>query len=213
MSELLAATGLFVLTHVLPALGRPRQALIERFGRREYMVAYSMLSLITLTWLFVAFARAPHVALWDQTIWMRWVPLTLMPLSCMLLVGGLSVHNPLSLTLRSQGFDPARPGILALTRHPIPWALAIWAGAHIPPNGDGAGVIMFSLLLALSLYGPFALDRKRRAFLGVEAWEALAAGNGFSRPSQWALSVVGGLVLYFAILLGHEYVIGVSPLP
>jgi uncharacterized membrane protein len=231
MNELLAATGLFVLSHALPALSGPRAALIGRFGRGTYLAAYSLLSLATLAWLAVAFFRAPYIALWDQEEWMRWVPLCLMPFSCILLSGGLAVHNPLSLTLRGQGFEAHRPGFLALTRHPLPWALVLWTGAHIPPNGDAAGVLMFGLLLALSLYGTFALDRKRRAALGTEAWAALAArtsnlplarpsagGAGRSGPiqgavGQWAAAIGGGMALYFAILLVHEYIIGVDPLP
>lgn len=226
MSELLAATGLFILTHALPALKGVRAVLVARFGRVPYLIAYSVLSLAVLAWLAVAFARAPHIVLWDFAAWTRWVPLGLMPVSCMLLVGGLALHNPLSLTLKSRGFDRRRPGFLALTRHPVPWAMALWAGAHIPPNGDAAAVLMFSLLLGLSLYGIFALDDKRRASLGREAWTALAAGTsilplaalvagraGFSRGAQWAVGLGGGLVLYFVVLLGHEYVIGMDPLP
>ncbi len=226
MTELLAATGLFVLSHALHALSGPRTALIGRFGRRAYLGGYSLLSLASLAWLAIAFARAPYIGLWDQAEWMRWVPFCLMPISAVLLIGGLAQHNPLSLTLRSSGFDPARPGFLALTRHPVPWALALWSGAHIVPNGDGAAVLMFALFLALSLYGTLALDKKRRATLGGEAWAALAARTsnlplasliagraGLSGAWQWGTGLGGGLVLYFALLHVHETIIGVDPLP
>jgi len=33
------------------------------------------------------------------------------------------------------------------------WGFILWAEAHIPPNGDAAGLMLFDSFLALALYG------------------------------------------------------------
>lgn len=226
MAELVAATLLFIATHALPALGPLRTRLIGWLGRGVYLGLYSLLSIATLAWLALAFHRAPYLEIWPFAEWTRWVPLSFMLPACVLIVGGLALPNPFSLSFRGDAFDPERPGLLAVTRHPVPWGLALWAGAHIPPNGDAAALFLFAILSALSLYGLSALDRRRRAALGDDVWIRLSLGTSnlplaallarrarLSRPAHWGIALGGGGALYLALLFGHEYAIGVSPLP
>ena len=99
-----------------------------------------------------------------------------MPVVCVLLVLGLSSPNPLSMSaVRGAAFDPARPGIVALVRHPVLWAALLWALAHLVPNGDLAHVILFGLLALLAGGGMLIFDRRQRRRLGEEEWARLAA--------------------------------------
>lgn len=96
------------------------------------------------------------------------------------------------------------------------WGLALWAGGHIPPNGDVASLILFGPLLILALAGPALMERKRRRTLGAAEWARLAAPT--SRPATVRLSEVGigrlagGVALYVVLILLHPYVIGIDPL-
>lgn len=226
MTELILAVLVFLATHAIPAAKPIRAALVGRWGERAYLVAYSMLSLATLVWLGAAYARAPYLEIWPPAAWTRWLPLLVMPFACIFLVAALISPNPLSIGGRSRGFDAARPGIAAVTRHPLIWAFVLWAVAHIPANGDVASLILFGLLLALSLAGPPSLDAKRRASLGEERWRHLArVTSGFpfvaiiSGRARLRLRdigpwpIIGGLLLYVLLILLHAPLIGVSPLP
>lgn len=217
LGHLVLAVVVFLASHSLtnrPAFRRRAEAALG--GARGFTVAYSLLSLLLLGWMVAAYVAAPVVLLWGQQPWMRWVPPLVMPVACVLTVAGLTTANPFSIGPGGRGFDPARPGILRLTRHPILWAAGLWAAAHMVPNGDVGALILFAPLLALALVGPTMLDRKRRRVLGYEEWSRLAA---FARDPVAALREMGwtrlggGLLLYGVLLNLHEPVIGASPWP
>ncbi len=228
MTQLILAITVFLLTHLVPALPRLRAGLVAALGRRTYLVGYSVLSLAVLGWVGHSYAQAPYVPLWDYEPRLAWVPAVLMFPAVLLLVAGLLRPNPLSLSVRRGGFDPSRPGLLAVVRHPVPWAMALWAAAHMAANGDLAAWILFGLLLVLSLAGMAGLDAKRRRDLGTREWQRLAAPTsawpfaawltGRARPrlhvtGGTVMIVLLGAVLYRLLLALHEPVIGVSPWP
>jgi uncharacterized membrane protein len=226
MTEFLTATVAFVASHVIVAYKPIRNAAAARVGERWFLAGYGILSTVLVVWLFRAYFATPYIEVWPFQEWMRWVPVLVMPFACILVVAGLTTPNPLSLGAGSKGYDPVRPGIVAVTRHPAIWGLTLWAAAHLVANGDLASVIMFGLLIALGLYGPVSLDAKRRAALGDAEWRRLAAGT-----SNWPLAAVvagrarfrpaeigwsrlaGGLALYAFLFWAHAWVIGVAPLP
>ncbi|MBY0429699.1 MAG: NnrU family protein [Rhodospirillales bacterium] len=214
--HLAAAMALFLASHAVTATPRLRGALVSRLGEAGYFLAYSLLSLAVLAWLVQAYAAAPYVPLWPQAPWTRWVPAAVMPAASLLLAAGFTTPNPFSLGPGGRRYDPARPGILRLTRHPVLWALALWAGAHLFPNGTLSAVFLFGPLLLLALAGPRLLDVKRRRSLGA-GWHALARLT--ARPATLSLAEIGwrrlagGLILYLILIFLHPLIIGFSPLP
>lgn len=214
--HLVAAMAAFLATHAIPARPALRDRGIRAFGTVGYHVLYSLLSIAVVVWLAYAYAGAGYVELWPQQPWMRWVPLVAMFFASILLVAGLTTPNPFSIGIGGKGFVEGRPGVLRLTRHPLLWALALWAGAHIVPNGDAAALILFGPMLVLALAGPALMERKRRRALGGR-FEVLARHT--SKPTLWAIPemgwkrLLGGVLLYAALLHLHPMVIGVSPLP
>jgi len=217
MVELYAAVGLFLLFHLLPAIRPLRTAAIGRVGRPAYFTIFSAISIAATVWLFVAYMDAPYVEVWAYQPWTRWTALLIMPVSCLLIVIGVTSPNPFSLTLNTKTFDLARPGIISLTRHPAIWGLGLWSAVHMLPNGDAASLTMFGLLTLLSVSGPRTLERRRQAAMGAEAWRQL--NTQMLRPTLaevlaqiGLLKILGGLALYALLLYLHEPVIGVSPL-
>lgn len=217
MTTLVVAMLAFLASHAIPARPRLRDAGIRLFGTVGYHLAYSALSLAVTAWLAIAYAQAPFEPLWDQQPWMRWVPLVAMFFACPLLVAGASTPNPFSIGMGGRGFDPERPGVLRLTRHPLLWALVLWAGAHMVPNGDIAALILFAPLLLLALAGPTLMERKRRRALGPEAFAVLARHTHMPSTRMWgeigAMRLIIGAALYAALLALHPMIIGISPLP
>jgi uncharacterized membrane protein len=217
MWELAASVAVFLFSHRLtnkPAFRARAEAVLG--GSRGFTIAYSVLSVALLAWMVMAYRDAPIVLLWGQQPWMRWVPPLVMPAASVLAVAGLTAPNPFSIGRGGRGYDPAHPGVLRLTRHPVLWAAGLWAGAHIVPNGDAAALILFVPLLLLAVLGPKMLERKKKRVLGAE-WTRLAALT--AKPSAAGLRemgwkpVLGGLVLYAVLLTLHLPVIGVWPLP
>jgi len=208
--------GCFLISHRLTnAPGFRRRAEALTGGAAGFNIAYSIVSLLLLAWIIRAYQLAPALVMWTQEPWMRWVPPIAMAPACQLLTIGMTSPNPFSIGPGSKGFDPAAPGILRLTRHPILWGLSLWAGAHMVPNGDVAAWMIFAPLLALALLGPKLLDAKRRRTR--PDWSALAAAT--NRPRWVMLAEIGwwkpllGLAFYAFLIVSHEPVIGASPLP
>lgn len=223
--ELSLAMGLFLVSHRLPAALGLKARLVAALGPRGYTAVFSALSLALLWWLIAAAARAPFVALWDQQAWHRWAVNIAMPLAIALAVFGIAARNPFAFEGRAAGFDPARPGIAGLTRQPLLWALALWSGAHLLPNGDLAHALLFGIFLALALAGMPLVEGRRRAALGPADWHRLAARTGLVpgaallagrwRPRGLPPLRRAGLALAAWALLWHLHapVIGLWPGP
>jgi uncharacterized membrane protein len=222
--EFLAALALFLASHSIPARPRVRARLVEQLGERGYILGYSVLSLALLAWLLSAASRAPFLPLWDLAIWQYYVPIALMLPAFLLFVGGAICPNPLSISFSRSAFDPGRPGIVAITRHPILWGFALWAFAHVVPNGDLVSVVMFGGFGSFALVAMPIVDRRKRRALGA-SWHdlakrtslvpfgALAAGRtGMSwRTSQLSATRASGAGLYAALLWLHPWLFGPDP--
>jgi uncharacterized membrane protein len=210
--ELALAFALFTGAHALPARPGVRQGLTRRLGTRVYLLLYNAVSLLLLWWLIAAAGRAPYLPLWEQATWQAHMALVAMAAACVLLALTVGRPNPFSFGGGDPTrFDPERPGIVGLTRHPILLAAALWAGAHLLANGDLAHVLLFGAFLVMAVGGMAILDRRAQRRLGAD-WARLAAGLGPSPLPGDGLRLVLAAVLFAGLLLLHPAVIGVDPL-
>ena len=176
--EFAAAMALFLISHRLPAWLGVKGWLQARLGAAGYVALFSVLSIAILWWLILAAGRAPFVPLWDQQLWHRWAVNLAMPVVGALAVFGVGAANPFAFEGRAEGYDPDRPGVAGVTRQPLLWALAIWAGVHLLPNGDLAHVLLFAPMLVFSLAGMGLVERRRRRAMGAAEWQRLTARTG-----------------------------------
>lgn len=212
--ELALAFLVFVGAHIGPTRPGARRRLTALLGQRCYLLLYSVLSVGLLSWLIIAAGRAPFVPLWDPAPWQAWVALALIGPACLLVGFGLGAPNPFSIGGGDPAaFDPKRPGIVGITRHPILWAVALWAAAHLLANGDLAHALLFGGFLVMAIVGVVALDRRARRRLGEPAWHWLAQRRrpGWHRTDFW-LRLAAATALYVVLLHAHEPVIGVDPM-
>ena len=217
--EFAAAYVVFFLSHSVPVRPPLRPWLQARLGASGFTMAYSALSLGVLAWLIGAAGRAPQVTLWDWAPWQVHVPLIVMAPVCLILALSIARPNPFSFGgARNDQFDPARPGIVRWLRHPLLAALALWAAAHIVPNGDLAHVILFGTFTAFALLGGGLIDSRKRREMGPE-WQCLqeaskrASGLSLYMSGETAVRLVAGIGLYVLLLWLHPGLFGVSPLP
>lgn len=222
----LAAGLVFHATHILLSSTGLRGILRDLLGEDGYLATYSLIALATFIGFVAAYTKAPLIILWDTDPALRLVPLLVMPVAAILLIAGYTTPNPTMLGMEqvAANDDPA-PGILRVTRHPVLWAVGLWALSHIPPNGDLASLFFFGSLAALALGGTFLVDAKKRLALGTN-WPRLAAITsnlpflailtGRTRLRLYDLSplrIVAGLLLYAVLLFGHPLLTGYPALP
>lgn len=220
MLEFSLALAAFLASHVLPAATGLRQTLVDRLGRRAYLVLYSALSLGLLAWLISAAIRAPYIELWPPSPVTALAPLVVMPAALFLLISGLGRPNPLSVSFMSGLPDLTDPGALAITRHPALWGFALWAGAHAIANGNLVALILFGGMTAFSLIGMRALERRARAKLSLGEWiraVSPSAGPPTVRmkrlpTTRVKLEILAALLAYGALLHLHPLLFGRDPL-
>ena len=107
-----------------------------------------------------------------------YVPLTKMLPVCLIIAVTIGRPNPFSFGgARNERFDPSRPGIVRVTRHPLLLALALWAAAHVAPNGDLAHGVLFGTFAAFALLGGCLIDRRRQREMGT-GWHRLLSKVG-----------------------------------
>jgi uncharacterized membrane protein len=208
-------------SHLALSSSRLRGQVREQIGERGFLLLYSALALVTFLWFVVSFVQAPIVPLWNAAPWARWLAIVLMPVASLLLVCGYSTPNPTAVGMerRAAADDPA-PGILRVTRHPIMWAIGLWALVHLVANGDLAALLFFGSLAALALGGTVMIDRKKRLALGTN-WPRLAEVTSnvpfaalLTRRTGLRLGEIGlsrllaGLLLYAVLLLAHPLYTG-----
>jgi uncharacterized membrane protein len=212
-----AAFACFLLSHMIPVRPPVRPWLVARLRLTGYILAYSVLSIGILIWLFGAAARAPYVAVLPDWPVLRIVPLATMPVVCWLVVAGMASTNPLSFGGLGKGeFDASSPGILRFSRHPLPLALILWALAHLLANGDLAHVILFGVFALFAAASLPMIDRRKSRALGDSNWRNLAHNTSWFRPSEIRVKLrdfIFAAIAYAALLMLHPSIIGVAPWP
>jgi uncharacterized membrane protein len=226
ITTLLIASLLFVGGHVIMAGPPVRDAIVGRLGERPYLGLFSLISAALFVWMVLAWRDAPYIELWVAGGILTRLPLVLMPVAFILLICGNFAANPMAVMQdgRMGGEDPAR-GIIKVTRHPVMWAIVLWAGSHIAANGDLAAVIFMGALLVLAVVGMGRIEAKKRARSGDDwarfaavtsrvPFVALVQGRTKLKLAELGWWKVGlGLALYVLFFAGHGWLIGVSPVP
>lgn len=197
--------GLFFGIHTLGLLPGFRTALAGRLGENGYKGLYSLVSAGGFALMLFGYGKAPFEPLYQPPQWAQWVPAILMPLAFVLLVGAYASK------------DVAR-----ITRHPMLWAVALWAVGHLAANGDQASVALFGAFLVYSAIAMPLSDAKHRALkpakwadsaahTSVMPFAALVAGRARARTGDFGIVKIGvGLALFALTLWGHAWVAGVA---
>jgi uncharacterized membrane protein len=217
---LILATLVFLGIHALPATPL-RAVAVRALGEGAYLGLFSLASLAVLVWMGLEYKRAPFEGLWPG---LRLVPIAVLPIAFVLLACGLLARNPTlagqSAALKSA--DPAR-GMIRVTRHPVMWAIMLWAAAHILAIGSLQAVIFFGGLLLLAAAGTTLQDARKAKQLGEE-WKRFAAltsnvpflavAQGRNRVAWREIGwwrPAAGLAAFAALLWQHAWLFGVRP--
>lgn len=222
-----AAAVAFFLLHLLPSTpARPK--LVAALGEKAYLALFSLVSVAAIFWLAREFSQADYGSkLWQVPQAWLWVKVFIVGFAFVLIVGANSTPNPSTpngeKVLQNQNLNVE--GVFVITRHPLMWGIALWAGAHAISQATPRALVFFGAFCALALIGAFLQERRKRKSLGA-AFEAFAARTSFfpfaaliEGRTRFRLAALGpvpiivALILLAAILHFHESLFGVPPLP
>jgi uncharacterized membrane protein len=147
-----------------------------------------------------------------------------MPIALLLLVGGLMTRTPRAVMQERalKSAEPAR-GVIRVTRHPVMWAIMLWAAVHVLARGDLASLVFFGGFLFVAALGTVLIDARKARALG-EDWKRFAGitssvpfaaiAGGRNRlvlaELRWRVVLVA-LVAYVALLAAHGPLFGARP--
>lgn len=208
-----AAAVAFVGSHFL--LSHPfRRRLVSAIGEVGFLGIYSVVAILTLGWMILAYGRAPLSApLWLVGNGLWTVVTALMLIAAILLMGSL-IRNPAFPTGGRPGSFPEEArGVYAVTRHPMMWSFALWGLCHVAVFPVAKNIIVAAAIVLLALVGAALQDRKKeRLQPGLwPTWEsktsylpfaAIIAGR--ARLGGFGLhALAGGLVVWLAATWAH----------
>ncbi|MDK1493623.1 NnrU family protein [Sinorhizobium sp. 7-81] len=223
MREFLLAFAVFLALHMVPAMPKLREWLIQRLGRKGYFAGYSLLSIVALAWVFHAALTLDFIPLWDPAPWQAWVTFVLAPLGIFFVLAGLFSENPLSISI-FQGTG-GTGAVVSITRHPVLWGFLVWAAGHVIPNGDLRSLVLFGGFALFAAGGFLMIERRARRRLG-DKWPSAAAGTsilpfaailgGRARfrvdPVLVLSAFATGAITLWLLAGGHYAIFGADPL-
>ncbi len=222
MLELQLAAIAFLVLHLLFAAaplpswrGMPR-------GERGRRLLGLGAELPALAWLIAAYRRAPELALWEPPDALLALALVLPLPAALLLVAGLAALDPPLSGRReeSAGAEAVR-GIVRVTRHPLSWAVSLWALGHLLAADDLAALWLFAALFAAFTLGPALVDRRRlrEGGPGVGIFYQTTSNLPFQAILEGRqrlafreigpAPIAGALALYLVLVLLHGPLLGV----
>jgi uncharacterized membrane protein len=201
----------FLATHLL--MSHPlRGPLVRAMGEGPFRGLYSLIALITfgaMIYFYRAIGREPYV-LWNAGE-AGWIAGTILMWLASILFVGSFLGNPALVGARGPRGGPK--GVLAITRHPMMWSFAIWAGVHLMLIGQFKSVIFDGTIIIMALAGAFAQDRKKARQMGEDwhDWTAQTAFVPFTRGLAYpgTLALAGGTFLFLIATWAHPIPAGI----
>jgi uncharacterized membrane protein len=215
MSLLITTCVLFVGSHL--ALSHPlRHGLASRLGERGFQIVYSIVAIATFIMLVQAWRGVPP----EPPLWAvgdgLWIFASLLVLFASVLFMGSLIGNPaLAAPGAAAAAQGAPRGVFAITRHPMMWAFALWAFAHVLVMPTNAQIVLSATFAFLALVGSAGQDVKKARLMG-DAWRHWAALTSFvpfarqiSGATPWGDTIprphalFGGIVLWLVATWAH----------
>ncbi len=215
MSLLITTCVLFVGSHL--ALSHPlRHGLASRLGERGFQIVYSIVAIATFIMLVQAWRGVPP----EPPLWAvgdgLWIFASLLVLFASVLFMGSLIGNPaLAAPGAAAAAQGAPRGVIAITRHPMMWAFALWAFAHVLVMPTNAQIVLSATIAFLALVGSAGQDVKKARLMG-DAWRHWAARTSFvpfarqiSGATPWGDTIprphalFGGIVLWLVATWAH----------
>lgn len=208
-------------THIALTTTRVRERLVKLLGEGGFIVAYSLVAIVTFGALvrYVALHRldAAHSSLLATIPPVRGALLLLAAFGFSLFVAGVLLYPRLPMATFLHRATPVK-GVQQVSRHPFFSGLAVWAAAHALLAPSRVSFVFFAGLVVFVFVGALHQDRRLIAELG-EPYRSYVAATSFwpfvavatkRQKLRWAEQPwVGyglGLAASLALYQVHEHV-------
>lgn len=164
VGKLLIAAVFFVSSHFIMS-GPLRKSLRSALGEPTFLLVYSLVSLLALTWMIVAFDRADAgEPLYDGMALVPWLAASVLTLVAMTLLLPSFAWNPALPGRKAAGLGTVIPSsVFKVTRHPMMWGFTFWAFAHMIASPTVPVAIMMTSIIVLALVGSHLQDKRKLA--------------------------------------------------
>jgi uncharacterized membrane protein len=217
---LLLAALLWIGVHIgISGMPQYRARAVQALGgEQRFLLGFTGASVVSLLLLILAYVNADPVVMYQTPDFIRFLAVLLM-LPALTLFMASHKNNPTAVGNKGLGQEPH--GIQRVTRHPMLWSFALWAGLHLIANGELAAWIFFGAFLVTAAYGMPSIDAKIAA-RNPDTWPSFAARTsilpfaaiigGRNRLDLNEIGWVpfaGGFVLWALLIFFHETLFGV----
>ena len=222
MGLLVIAALVWLGVHVGIAGTGLRDRLVGGIGETAFRALFSVVSIGAIVFLVWTWCAAPTTLLWYAPGWLFRVLAAVMLVAFVLFVAAVSRRSPTMVGPPGAAVQPPR-GIQRVTRHPMLWSFALWAGVHIIGNGDTAAIVFFGTFLVTALAGMPSIDAKlaRRdppkwqtlsAATSIVPFAAIVQGRNRFVPGEigWLTPAIGAVAWVVGLWL-HPWLFGVAP--
>jgi len=221
MSQVMILGFLFVGTHFWLSSAPVRTPLVTRFGENGFLGIYSLVSVVTLVLLILAYSEASRMLYWWYPDPAQYaVAKVIMWFAVVMIAGSFLAPNPSSVGMGDKAKEGPR-GMLRITRHPLLWGIGLWGLAHIGANGDVVSVTFFGWFVVLAVAGALLLDAKKGQQLGADwhnfaaqtsllPFHAILAGRTKLVAAELFAPIVVGSLVYALLFWAHVWVSGVE---
>jgi len=188
MKLMLLGLLVFLGTHLFTTMRVARAGVIAKIGESPYKIIYALISIIGVVMVgygFGAWRSAGSPQLWFPPVWMKHLAILLVLFACICIT---SAYPPTHLRV--------------WLKHPMLVGVKTWAVAHLIANGDLAGIVLFTAVLAWAVISRIS-QKYRPAPIYPEP-----------RLRADIIATAMGLILFW--FLGtyfHPIVVGLSVLP
>jgi uncharacterized membrane protein len=108
--------------------------------------------------------------------------------------------------------------MIRITRHPIMWAIMLWAAAHIFARGDLRALVFFGGFLLLAALGTILIDRRKHANPDFRRFKEVTSNVPFVAIAQGRTRIVWreigwlrpaiGVAVFVLVFFLHPWISG-----
>ena len=187
MTWLIVGVLLWSVVHLFPSVAPTARAkLIESLGENKYKGLFALDVVIALVLIVIGWRSAEVRAVYHPPLFGSIAITILMFLSFLLFAAASAPGN-----------------IKRYIRHPMLTGMAVWGIAHLLANGDNRSIVLFGGLALWAVVEIFTISRRDGAWQKPQAVPV----------TKDLLTVIATAVIFGIVILAHEWVFGVAPIP
>lgn len=170
---------MFIIAHTVLLQQGSKTFLTRLVGRTGGFLTQYVVSILTVSLALFAALQAPRDMVWSANMFVTVMSGLMVFLGTGLIAFGTHIANPFSVFRKQADFSPDRPGILAITRHPVLWGISTSALGLLFMNGQMSMIAFFGVLSLFVAMIAISLEKRRKALSDPDQWREASLNTSF----------------------------------